>query len=224
MIIIEAATVSSCWASGGGNPRLLSKAEGADTEVRKAENLLGSEFVRGLARAVEVCVLLACAFLTVGALEARQHQAGTKGGLPSRKDRGELSLVAADVQLLLIAPGGKETGYDPKSKKILKEIPGSVYYQDALLAYDSGRVDPNTTQTLNVQQPVAGKYRLIVSRGSAADGEEYEIRVHLYGADGGDARDVRIAGTSKRGDTATYELLLRLGPAKAIVVQDSARR
>ncbi|MGH9738917.1 MAG: hypothetical protein ACRD4X_10060 [Candidatus Acidiferrales bacterium] len=144
--------------------------------------------------------------------------------MPSRKDRGELSVVAADVQLLLIAPGGKESGYDPKSKKILKEIPGSAYYQDALLAYDSGRVDPNTTQTLNVQQPAAGKYRLIVSRGSAADGEEYEIRIHLYGANGSDARDVRIAGTSRRGETATYELLLRPGPGNAIVVQDSARR
>lgn len=165
-----------------------------------------------------MCVLLACTFATVSASTARKNQAATKRTRPVGNDRGELTVVAADIQLLLIAPGGKETGYDPKSKTILKEIPGSAYYQDALLAYDSGRVDPNTTQTLNVQQPKAGKYRLIVSPGTLADGEEYEVRVHLYRRDGSDAGSSRIAGAARRGMPKTYDLQLSTSPRAAVTV------
>src|SRR5574340_608620 len=89
----------------------------------------------------------------------------------------ELRIEAANVQMLLIAPDAKETGYDPKSRKVLRVIPDSAYYEDALLAYDSGRVDPNTTQTIDVRRPAPGNYRLLISPGTATDGEEYEILV-----------------------------------------------
>ncbi|HVB87502.1 MAG TPA: hypothetical protein VNK23_12650 [Candidatus Dormibacteraeota bacterium] len=131
---------------------------------------------------------------------------------------GELKIVAADVQLLLIAPNGRETGYDPKIGKEKKTIPESSYYKDALLAFDSGRADTSTTQTIDVQHPAAGKYRLVVSSGGLAEGESYEVRVTLYRADGSEASNARIAGTVKHDKAAMYELRLSAEPATVAIV------
>jgi hypothetical protein len=131
----------------------------------------------------------------------------------------ELSIVAAKVQMLLIAPDGRRTGFEPKSQKIIKAIPNSAYYQDALLQYDSGRVDPNTTQTIDVKRPPIGRYRLLVTPGTAADGEEYDIRVNLYLQGGGETRTTRIAGTAEAGKIANYELRVNVEPPGVVVVE-----
>ncbi|MDE3108549.1 MAG: hypothetical protein KGL02_01295 [Acidobacteriota bacterium] len=135
---------------------------------------------------------------------------------------GELRIEAANVQMLLIAPDAKETGYDPKSRKVLRVIPDSAYYEDALLAYDSGRVDPNTTQTIDVRRPAPGNYRLLISPGTAADGEEYEILVHLYRSDGTEASVVRISGQANRGAPTAFELELEGSPPRTVLLK--ARR
>jgi len=120
--------------------------------------------------------------------------------------------------MLLIAPDGKKTGFETKSGKIVKTIPNSAYYQDALLQYDSGRADPDTTQTIDVKQPMAGRYRLLVSQGTAADGEGYEIHVSLYSQLDGEAQTARTAGTAERGKIATYELSVSGDPATVVVI------
>jgi hypothetical protein len=166
-------------------------------------------------------VALLCASLV--ALGAQPRQATANRGRKSGAASGELRIVAANVQLLLIAPDGKETGYDPRSKKKLHVIPGSAYYEDALLAYDSGRVDPNTTQTIDVRHPVAGKYQLVVSPGTAADGEAYDVRATFYSQDGSEAGSARIAGTAKQRTSATYELTIGGTPA-ILVIANSVRQ
>lgn len=136
----------------------------------------------------------------------------------SQRNRSELKIVAADVQLLLIAPNGRETGYDPKTRKEIKTISDSAYYQDALLAYDTGRTDLSTTQTIDVQHPAAGKYRLIVSGSGLPNGESYEVRVTLYRADGNEAGNARIARSVERDKTETYELRVGADPATVAIV------
>jgi hypothetical protein len=160
---------------------------------------------------------------SIAAPAAWPQRAATKPALNVHPASGELNIVAANVQLLLIAPDGRKTGYDARSKKKLRAIPESTYDEDALLAYDTGAVDLNTTQTLNVRHPLAGKYRLMVSSGSLADGQEYEVQVHLYRRDGSEASIVRLAGTVKRDAPATYEFELRSGPAGATIVNRGAR-
>lgn len=133
----------------------------------------------------------------------------------------ELRIVAANVQLLLIAPHGKKTGYDAKSRKQLRAIPDSAYYQDALLAYDSGRVDPNTTQTVDVRHAPAGKYKLLVSQGTAADGEEFEVLIHLYSRDGREASFLRLSGTVKPGAPAAFDFDLKNTVAPRLILLTS---
>lgn len=135
----------------------------------------------------------------------------------------ELRIVAANVQLLLIAPDGKKTGYDPKLQKEMRAIPDSAYYQDALLAYDSGRVDPNTTQTIDVRHPRTGQYKLLVSQGTAADGEEYEILVHLYRSEGSEVPVLRLSGTAKSGAPAAFKFVLDNGAARRLLRTDANR-
>ena len=174
-------------------------------------------------RAVSVTVSLACALAPAGSVAARQQSDGKRAALATGRRGGELTVVAADVQLLLIAPGGKETGYDPQSKKVVKGIAHSAYDQDALLAFDSGRVDPSTTQTLTVKRPNAGTYRLVVSQGTAADGEEYEVRITLDRLGGYEAGIVRITGTATRGNSTTYELKVKADPANVVIVNRARR-
>lgn len=131
----------------------------------------------------------------------------------------ELRIVAANVQMLLTASNGKETGYDPKSRKTLRAIADSDYYEDALLAFDSGRVDPNTTQAIDVRQPVQGTYRLLVSSGTAADGEEYEILIHLYRNDGSEAPIVRLSGTAKQNAPTVFEFELKGSPPRSALLR-----
>ncbi len=171
-----------------------------------AKNALPGKAGSGCAVVVSVVLAIASVACSASAQQQRTKAEQNSGAA------SELRIVAANVQLLLIAPDGKETGYDPKTRKIAKTIPGSAYNEDALLAYDSGRVDPNTTQTIDVKHPSAGKYRLVVSPGTAADGEEYEVRVHLYRPAGGEARNVRIAGTARRNKAATYEIQVKGEP------------
>jgi hypothetical protein len=135
--------------------------------------------------------------------------------------RSELSIVAADVQLLLIAPDGKKTGYDPRAKKQVREIPGASYFEDALAEFDSGRVDRSTTQTLQVRRPQAGNYRLVVSPGYLEDGERYEVRVKLYRGDGSEAANARIDGTVKGREAVEYEVMLSGGTI--VVVKRTSR-
>lgn len=172
--------------------------------------------------------VLACligASVLPGIAAPRAQTQKTSAATGTNKVAGsELSIVAAKVQMLLIAPGGKKTGFEAKSQTIVKEIPESAYYQDALLQYDSGRVDTDTTQTIDVKQPMPGKYRLIVSPGTAADGEEYEIRVNLYSQEGGDARTARIAGMAEHGTVATYDLTVSGEPATVVVTDRQKRK
>ncbi len=174
-------------------------------------------------RGVLVCVLLAFAGATGTFATAGQERGAARAKDSSGAANSELSIVAAKVQMLLIAPDGKETGYDPRTKKTSRAIPDSTYDEDALLAYDSGRVDPNTTQTIDVRNPPVGKYRLIVSLGTAADGEEYEIQIHIY-RNSGEARTARIAGTAQRRKIATYELRVSAGPAAVAIIDPRPQR
>jgi hypothetical protein len=167
-------------------------------------------------------VLVALASLVLCGRVAGQ-QGTAKTPLPYKEDQSELTVVAAKVQMLLIAPGGKKTGYDPKSRKVVRGIPNSAYYQDALLQYDSGRVDPNTTQTIDLKRPQAGPFRLVVSPGTAADGEEYEIHVNLYLQGGGEARMARIAGTMEAGRSTVYELSVSAEPPGVVASKQPSR-
>jgi len=165
--------------------------------------------------AATALLFLACGI--VPAIWAQRAPAGSHA--KSQADSSELKIVAADVQLLLVAPNARETGYDPKTKKEIKTIPDSAYYQDAQLAYDTGRTDLSTTQTIDVQHPAAGKYQLIVFGSGLPDGESYEVRMTLYRADGSEAGNARIAGTVKRDKTETYELRVGANPARVAIVR-----
>jgi hypothetical protein len=173
----------------------------------------------GGARVARIAIAILCAGCTVAAQQAtiRPYRNSSAKG-------SELSIAAAKVQMLLIAPDGKKTGFEARSRRIVKAIPNSAYYQDALLQYDSGRVDPDTTQTIDVKQAIPGKYRLIVSQGTAASGEDYEIRVNLYLQDGGETHTARIAGTVERGKVAAYELSVSAEPASAVVIDQQKHR
>jgi hypothetical protein len=167
----------------------------------------------GRAKVAWIAITILFAGCTVAAQQTR-----TKPHRNSGANALELSIVAAKVQLLLIAPGGKKTGLEAKLQKTVKEIPHSSYYQDALLQYDSGRVDPNTTQTIDVKEATPGKYTLIVSQGNAENGEDYEIHINLYLQPSGETRTARIAGTAERGKLSTYELSVSAAPAMIAVV------
>jgi len=165
---------------------------------------------RRAARCVFAMLALACCALSCGTLRcAAQAASGAAGA-----NAAELKIAGRDVQMLLIAPGGRKTGYEAKSGKIVRGIADSGYFEDALLAFDSGRADNSTTQTIDVRRPAAGDYKLMVMAGKLADGERYEVRATLYRADGGEAGTVRIDGKAWHGHAASYELKIAGAPGR----------
>lgn len=188
------------------------------TTVSRGELEYGEARPRLIAEIVAVVV-----FLCLGISAAASQRTGAKTATAWRTDSGELQIVAADVQLLLIAPNGKETGYDPRAKKQVREIAGASYFEDALAEFDSGRVDRSTTQTLQVQRPRAGKYRLVVSPGYLENGERYEVRVKLYREDSSEAANARIEGTVEGRVAVEYEVELGGDDEKALIVQAAER-
>ena len=91
--------------------------------------------------------------------------------------------VKSKVQLLLVDPYGRQTGYDPAIKKRVVKIPKSGYSVEFLNDNDTGMPGPENIQ-LEVIGASAGKYSLLIyaiddteysydMRGFTFDGEEY---------------------------------------------------
>lgn len=180
--------------------------------------------VRGrLMRRLVTVPLFACLGFPVAGSQRAKVKESTKAGAAWRADSGELQIAAADVQLLLIAPDGKKTGYDPKAKRQVRGIPEASYFEDALAEFDSGRVDRSTTQKLQVQRPRVGKYRLVVSPGYLEDGQRYEVRVKLYREDSSLAANARIDGTVKGHEAAEYDVGLGGCDGKVLTVRAAER-
>ena len=120
------------------------------------------------------------------------------------KDHSDLSLGLSrasqgNISLLITGPSGKQTGFNLVTQKTIENIPSSVYFTDCLA--DDVTEEPAATcvTTLNVNQPMEGKYTLLIT-GSG----DYQLSIRAFAKDGSSEPPITKEGTAVSGATEKF--------------------
>lgn len=116
-------------------------------------------------------------------------------------DDGELDIAVHDAALRLIAPDGRETGYDPNGDDYYA-IPWAAYNNNELAADDERFAGHPFTETLKVQMPIEGLYELMIYGGKRS--EKYRVEISLLLAEAEEA-DAVLTGTTHPGLPTVYD-------------------
>lgn len=124
-------------------------------------------------------------------------------------DDGELNIAVHDAALRLVAPDGRETGYDRNGDDYYA-IPGAVYNDNQVAADDERFAGHPFTETLKVQSPIEGLYELMIYGGKRS--ETYRVEISLLLTEAGEADAVLTGTTNPRLPTVyDFEVNSHLG-------------
>jgi hypothetical protein len=117
-------------------------------------------------------------------------------------DGSELDLWAnGDTDLLLVAPNGSQTGFDPKTQTRANEIVASAYATDQLEDGSGATVDSGVFHSIQVRQPAQGTYSVVVSGVAASP---YTLRIVPYSQDASNQPPLLVPGIAGIGSTSTF--------------------
>lgn len=92
--------------------------------------------------------------------------------------------IASINQILVTAPDGKRTGFDPDLSAVIEEIPGSSYYFESAVSDPTGENPPLSDDQgaywLMLPTPSAGDYKVQVI---AKNGDDYNFALYSYDKD-----------------------------------------
>jgi hypothetical protein len=115
----------------------------------------------------------------------------------------ELDLAVENAELLLTDASGRRTGFDKTSNQVLQEIPGSVYYRDALSDDVSGSPATRYSSFIQVLDPPIGGLTLLVLGNRTGS---TTLSVRGFSNDGTAHPAIVSALVTGPGSTATYQL------------------
>ena len=109
-------------------------------------------------------------------------------------------VVAADtnVELLVVDPAGKRTGFDPTTGNTIQEIASSVYFSDSLINAQTGEPPNETGHQLQIDSPISGTYQVIVTGRQVGP---YTIVIYPFSDDGGSQAPIKLQGTAGTGSS-----------------------
>lgn len=124
-------------------------------------------------------------------VEARGYVGPYVGNTPGTKteaattavsNNGSLVVTADNnVEIMVIDPAGKRTGFVPTTGAVVEEIPNSEYFRDTLANVETGGPPVDTSHQIQIDQAAAGTYQVIVT--SRKQGQ-YSISVDTFSSDG----------------------------------------
>lgn len=124
-----------------------------------------------------------------------------------------LSVFVNDpADVLLIDPSGNRTGFEPETARRLEEIPRSVHFIDTTRDDETGEDDDGATHSVNLSEPAAGDYRVIVT---GLDEEEFTLVMRAYSEDGAAQTPVIIHGRAEPGQTISFRLRYSTSPGSS---------
>jgi DNA-binding beta-propeller fold protein YncE len=107
------------------------------------------------------------------------------------------------VEILIIDPQGRATGYDPVTGAKVEDIPYASYSEESISSLDSDDPEPEPTKELHIDMPIAGNYILkMTGTGSGP----YTIVFRGIKEDGSVNLDTSITGTTYPGMVETYRV------------------
>jgi len=126
-----------------------------------------------------------------------------------------LGIVAGSpVELLIVAPNGQETGFDPALGKVVEQIASSDYYTESVGDDTGGGADTNPVKKIEVVTPSAGQYTLkVIGTGSGG----FTLFISGYDDNGEESMET-FTGTTSPGTTLTYDVQYSPSPGSQIVV------
>lgn len=131
----------------------------------------------------------------------------TRGAVHDPSDLSFLEISSGEnTDVQLVDPSSNKTGYDPISAGISEAIASSAYFRDRIDTVNpdgSTSQDPFTWHVLDVRQPEAGRYLLVIRGNSPGS---YSILVDAAGIGGVLKDTIKLAGTIGQGQLISYVL------------------
>jgi hypothetical protein len=125
----------------------------------------------------------------------------------------DLSSVTLDVDtpadLLVIAPTGQRTGYDPTTGTRSQDIPQSAHFRDAIDDDITGEPATDVGHIVEISGPPQGLYQVVVT---GLEPGSYALAVRPFSQNGSAEPMVALLGIAGPGTTATFQVQLATIP------------
>lgn len=127
-------------------------------------------------------------------------------------DVSGLDLQVGNAANILISDGnGRQTGFDPVSGSILKEIPGSSYFSGSTDNEETGDPGPQF-HSIQIFQPATGNYNVAVSGLVAGT---FEMDVAPYSQDGSPQPRFSLVGIATTNSTSVFAITYNSAPGSS---------
>jgi hypothetical protein len=120
-----------------------------------------------------------------------------------RRDISSLSVSIDNARLMAIDGKGARTGLDPDSGRKVNDIPRSSVIVDAIDDDVTGEAAESFSETVSIDQPAAGVYRLVVV---GVDRGESILIVAAWAPDGTAQPQVRVPVALTKGSRVEFRL------------------
>jgi hypothetical protein len=122
------------------------------------------------------------------------------------------------IQLLLIDPTSKETGFDPTNTQIKFEISSSSYFEDRVDSDDEITAHVGPVKFLDIVKPSGGQYNLeVIGEGVGT----YSLDINITD-NNGNSTGTTVFGVTDSGNISTFSTNVSTTPGQALVVKRKA--
>jgi hypothetical protein len=126
--------------------------------------------------------------------------------------------AGSPVELLVTAPNGQKTGFDPTTGNPVLQIPSSDYYTESVGDDSGGSADTPPLKRIEIGTPAGGQYALqVIGTGSGT------FTLWFAGYDNSGKSNIQtVVGVANTGSTASYNLQYSSTPGVPVTVVQMA--
>jgi Leucine-rich repeat (LRR) protein len=123
--------------------------------------------------------------------------------------------LSGEAELLVTDQTGKRTGFDATSGQDLLEIFQSSYFRDFLINDETGKQDTGTTRSLDIFQPLEGKYDITVK---GLEPAMYSLTMVPFYEDGSPQPMLSVEGIAGTGSISSFQIQFNPSPGTHPVI------
>ncbi|PWT81277.1 MAG: hypothetical protein C5B44_04070 [Acidobacteria bacterium] len=117
--------------------------------------------------------------------------------LTDADDKSALTIFGDNnVEVLVVDPNGRRTGFDSATGNLVEDIPESVYFRDSFEDDQTGTPPNEINHLIEMDHPMAGSYQLVVIGRQAGP---YRVTIEPFSRDGSAQNPIVFQGTAPGG-------------------------
>jgi Peptidase_C39 like family len=141
---------------------------------------------------------------TITSLDAYSNAFKIRGFVADPSDVSTLEVsVGNNADVLVTDLSGNQTGFDPVTSIIKKDIPRSSYSRDFLTDNDTGQQSTGITHSVDIFQPTQGTYNVTVLGIQLGT---YRLLVSPFSTDGSPQPRPNVTGIAAPGSTTSFQI------------------